>query len=71
MLESRLEPSPNIPVVMKPVQSVSLSMPPAHRYGDPASKCESLSESAYLGYPLSQHRYPGCPAPELQQAWSP
>ncbi|GKD71437.1 hypothetical protein Tco_1325527 [Tanacetum coccineum] len=31
---------------MKPAQPTSLSKTPAHRYGDPASKCESLGLGA-------------------------
>ncbi|GKE75162.1 hypothetical protein Tco_1537203 [Tanacetum coccineum] len=35
------------------------------------SQLSDISRSACLEYPLSQHRYPACPTPELQQARSP
>ncbi|GJT15963.1 hypothetical protein Tco_0874669 [Tanacetum coccineum] len=108
------------PVVMKPVQSMSSSVTPVRRYGNPTSGYESymlvvhselpnstqrnvpkplekrgphgptvvrshsetvyprpihqlskITESAYHEYPLSQHKYPVCPAPELHQAIEP
>ncbi|GKB32823.1 hypothetical protein Tco_0872224 [Tanacetum coccineum] len=104
---------------MKFVQSMSLSMTPIKRYGNPESGYESympaayselpnsiplnvpkplekleppdttvmqshsktvyprpihqlfeITESAYPEYPLPQHKYPVCPAPEPQQARS-
>ncbi|GKE81947.1 hypothetical protein Tco_1551947 [Tanacetum coccineum] len=108
-----------VPVVMKPVQSMSSSVTPVRRYGNPASEYESymltvhseltnstqqnvpkplrkpgppyltvvqshseivyprpihqlseITKYAYLEYPLSQHKYPVCLAPEPQQARS-
>ncbi|GKA52602.1 hypothetical protein Tco_0745917 [Tanacetum coccineum] len=110
-------PLTTVPIVMKPVQSMSSSVTPVRRYGNHASGYESymlvvhselpnstqqnvpkplgkqgppdptvvqshseivyprlihqlskITESAYPGYPLSQHKYPVCPAPEPQQA---
>ncbi|GJZ88247.1 hypothetical protein Tco_0660029, partial [Tanacetum coccineum] len=48
---SRLEPSPNVPAVMKPVRSRPLSMNHAHRYGDPASKRGSCIPEAHIRQP--------------------
>ncbi|GJW57572.1 hypothetical protein Tco_0104303 [Tanacetum coccineum] len=45
----KTKPSPNVPIVMKPVQPASLSMTPTYRYGDPASKCESCIPEAHSG----------------------
>ncbi|GKG00302.1 hypothetical protein Tco_0301992, partial [Tanacetum coccineum] len=68
--ESRLEPSPNVPAVMKPMRSGSLSMNHAHRYGDPASKrgtfMQTHSGTAYhRSMPqhskISESAYPGHP----------
>ncbi|GKE82737.1 hypothetical protein Tco_1552737 [Tanacetum coccineum] len=106
-----------VPIVMKPVQSMSSLVTPVRRYGNPASEYEScmfavhnelpnstqwnmpktlgkpgppdptvmqshsetvyprpihqlseITESVYPEYPLSQHKYLECPAPEPQQA---
>ncbi|GJS60232.1 hypothetical protein Tco_0655016 [Tanacetum coccineum] len=40
-------------------------------YHQPMSQLSDISRSAYPEYPLLHHRYPACPAPELQQARSP
>ncbi|GJU30782.1 hypothetical protein Tco_1174371 [Tanacetum coccineum] len=40
-------------------------------YHQPMSQLSDISGSAYPKYPLSHHRCPGCPAPELQPAQSP
>ncbi|GJV61734.1 hypothetical protein Tco_1467834 [Tanacetum coccineum] len=110
-------PLTTILVVIKHVQSMSSSVTPVRRYGNPTSGYESymlavhsellnstqrnvpkplekrgppdptvvqshsetvyprpihqiseITESAYPKYPLSQHKYPVCPAPETQQA---
>ncbi|GJY64215.1 hypothetical protein Tco_0465675 [Tanacetum coccineum] len=37
-------------------------------YHQPMSQLSDISGSVCPEYPLSQHRYPACPAPELQQA---
>ncbi|GKF64628.1 hypothetical protein Tco_0188076, partial [Tanacetum coccineum] len=37
-------------------------------YHRPMPQHSKISESAGPEYPLSWHRYPGCPAPKLQQA---
>ncbi|GJT44815.1 hypothetical protein Tco_0953530 [Tanacetum coccineum] len=111
------EPLPNVPVVMKPVQSMSSSVTPVRRYGNHASGYESnmlafhselpnstqqnvpkplgkcgppdptvvqshsetvhprpihqlseITESVCPDHPRSQHKYPECLAPALQQA---
>ncbi|GKD97162.1 hypothetical protein Tco_1381059, partial [Tanacetum coccineum] len=82
VLGSLLEPSPNVPAVMKPVQSELLSMNPAHPYEPPdprvrqshsgtdyhrpMSQPSDISKFANLGYPQSQLKSPGCLAPEQQ-----
>ncbi|GKG39052.1 hypothetical protein Tco_0460764, partial [Tanacetum coccineum] len=40
-------------------------------YHQPMSQLSDISGSACPEYPLSQHKYPACPAPGLQQARSP
>ncbi|GJU09221.1 hypothetical protein Tco_1125651 [Tanacetum coccineum] len=37
-------------------------------FHQPMSQLSDISGSVCHEYPLSQHRYPACPAPELQQA---
>ncbi|GKE52937.1 hypothetical protein Tco_1488093 [Tanacetum coccineum] len=39
-------------------------------YPRPIHQLSEITESAYLEYPLSQHKYPVCLAPEPQQARS-
>ncbi|GJZ41657.1 hypothetical protein Tco_0588543, partial [Tanacetum coccineum] len=39
-------------------------------YPRPIHQISKITESAYPEYPLSQHKYPVCPAPEPQQARS-
>ncbi|GKD93427.1 hypothetical protein Tco_1373264 [Tanacetum coccineum] len=56
------KPGPPDPTVMK---SHSETV-----YPRPIHQLSEITESAYPEYPLSQHKYTMCPAPELQQAWS-
>ncbi|GKD83747.1 hypothetical protein Tco_1350586, partial [Tanacetum coccineum] len=56
------KPGPPDPTVM---QSHSETV-----YPRPIHQLSKITKSAYLGYPLSQRKYPVCPAPEPQQARS-
>ncbi|GKA53559.1 hypothetical protein Tco_0746874 [Tanacetum coccineum] len=51
--ESVLEPLTTVPIVMKSVQSMSLSMTPVKRYGNPESGCESYMPAAHSELPNS------------------
>ncbi|GKG17784.1 hypothetical protein Tco_0372082, partial [Tanacetum coccineum] len=51
----------------KPLDLVVVQSHSGTDYHQPMSQLSDISGSACPEYPLSQHRYPACPAPKLQQ----